>query len=1074
MHAMDPGKEHIATLCAAGTLGIAATGLALGTDSALTWSRPGKRKSPGADVSYSPDLAASASTSASHSSSSRRAARKSRPETDRISASETSLSQSRASSLSRRGRRPLTQGKDASSVSEDARPRSSWLRRMSTSWDTSRPTSWLSVNGGGGSSEASTSQTRFDRPNRLVKRSTSPQFLYSDHPPGRSWFRRPATSHQRSASCAPATIAHVQGIIEQPSADVSASWSPFFRTGYASSSRSGSAMLRDAASIRTVSASNTPRPTLVNGTAVHTPRQPGDESDFSLHSSPELRGLSTQRRNKLRKTGRAYGKTRNFTEPSTAVFKQDVHASSLSFGRPSPLASGSQSSTFDLDSPTGAPVFPSSPVTYHTARSNLVVNKRSSETPSDPNTLDSESDARVFSDDDYMDFRSDTAYDSLATRATASSHSGFRQPKIETIFDEPSKEQLNGHGPTLEALMQRTSLSDHSASGIQATPQWLENVGIDPRALDQDKGNARLTPPVPTTPERESWGPSWDKLNATPLANATRRLIDDATPSSPANDSIDWSPKSTRDDKKGLMQQPGTPPRAYVHQTGGTFQDSDSAKRSSIFDWSEQQKSAGEATNGMCLRPKTVHGNQGEDGPRSRASGRKERNVAHLRSQSVPVNRESGVDVDGSATSAKFSTWGLGHKPVSEEWSEDFEFDDVEEIDEAQVATLRPVNRDSIRSVRVPQSIIDRQASVHLQFGQVQEFMALVEELKRLRMQGASLGLLNGQSRQLWEDAENIINLATLNNEDEPPFQSSSPTASDFFGEDSSPSSRRISAEESRQLLLNPRVVSNPVTPPTGRPRGESLAQARNFLQTIQQQKSGPEGSPAEAQLRARAKMPFDTQDLRKLVERAGVITRALKEIVRKAEGVSVSPQRLTPHNTHDHTLSHIFNPPDASPTPSYRRAALPDSRSANSFLGSVGSSDGEDRPPSRIHGHAAAAPPPHKAHGDHGSSAGAGHHGEHDDGHEHHEDHYDPPGGWLWGVRPGEKYEKEGWERIFTWFYILPIVVGTIFYVNKEDTTIQTWALEEARRRLDKEGLLTDPFPKGVPNTHAKQTGHD
>ncbi|RMD43903.1 hypothetical protein DV735_g1242, partial [Chaetothyriales sp. CBS 134920] len=128
--------------------------------------------------------------------------------------------------------------------------------------------------------------------------------------------------------------------------------------------------------------------------------------------------------------------------------------------------------------------------------------------------------------------------------------------------------------------------------------------------------------------------------------------------------------------------------------------------------------------------------------------------------------------------------------------------------------------------------------------------------------------------------------------------------------------------------------------------------------------------------------------------------------------------------------------------------------------------------------GHAAAAPAPHghKAHSDAEAAGAAGHgHGHGGEGDHHHEgDHYDPPGGWLWGVRPGEKYEKEGWERIFTWFYIVPIVVGTIVYVNKEDTTIQTWALEEARRRLDKDGLLADPFPKGVPNTHAKQTGHD
>lgn len=25
--------------------------------------------------------------------------------------------------------------------------------------------------------------------------------------------------------------------------------------------------------------------------------------------------------------------------------------------------------------------------------------------------------------------------------------------------------------------------------------------------------------------------------------------------------------------------------------------------------------------------------------------------------------------------------------------------------------------------------------------------------------------------------------------------------------------------------------------------------------------------------------------------------------------------------------------------------------------------------------------------------------------------DHYDPPSGWLWGIKPGEKPEPEGWE---------------------------------------------------------------
>ena len=67
-------------------------------------------------------------------------------------------------------------------------------------------------------------------------------------------------------------------------------------------------------------------------------------------------------------------------------------------------------------------------------------------------------------------------------------------------------------------------------------------------------------------------------------------------------------------------------------------------------------------------------------------------------------------------------------------------------------------------------------------------------------------------------------------------------------------------------------------------------------------------------------------------------------------------------------------------------------------------------------------------------ADAGASHA---DHGHEgHHEDHYDPPGGWLWGIRPGDKYEKEGWENIMIWGYCGSTVVAVIAYVNKEDTT--------------------------------------
>ncbi|KJY01210.1 NADH:ubiquinone oxidoreductase 11.6kD subunit like protein [Zymoseptoria brevis] len=77
------------------------------------------------------------------------------------------------------------------------------------------------------------------------------------------------------------------------------------------------------------------------------------------------------------------------------------------------------------------------------------------------------------------------------------------------------------------------------------------------------------------------------------------------------------------------------------------------------------------------------------------------------------------------------------------------------------------------------------------------------------------------------------------------------------------------------------------------------------------------------------------------------------------------------------------------------------------------------------------------------------------------HEDHYDPPGGWLFGVKPGEKYENEGWENVWFYGFFGSLLFGVVGYCYKPDTSIQTWALEEARRRLEAEGILEDPDKK-------------
>jgi len=77
------------------------------------------------------------------------------------------------------------------------------------------------------------------------------------------------------------------------------------------------------------------------------------------------------------------------------------------------------------------------------------------------------------------------------------------------------------------------------------------------------------------------------------------------------------------------------------------------------------------------------------------------------------------------------------------------------------------------------------------------------------------------------------------------------------------------------------------------------------------------------------------------------------------------------------------------------------------------------------------------------------------------HEDHYDPPSGWLFGVKPGEKPERESWELVFYWGFCGSLALAVVAYAFKPDTSIQTWALEEARRRLEAEGILKEPESK-------------
>ena len=62
----------------------------------------------------------------------------------------------------------------------------------------------------------------------------------------------------------------------------------------------------------------------------------------------------------------------------------------------------------------------------------------------------------------------------------------------------------------------------------------------------------------------------------------------------------------------------------------------------------------------------------------------------------------------------------------------------------------------------------------------------------------------------------------------------------------------------------------------------------------------------------------------------------------------------------------------------------------------------------------------------------------------------YDPPSGWLFGVKPGEQYEKEGWENAMYWGFGGACAFGVVAYAFKPDTR---YVQILCRREMDGDG---------------------
>ncbi|KAH6917319.1 ESSS subunit of NADH:ubiquinone oxidoreductase-domain-containing protein [Coprinopsis sp. MPI-PUGE-AT-0042] len=68
----------------------------------------------------------------------------------------------------------------------------------------------------------------------------------------------------------------------------------------------------------------------------------------------------------------------------------------------------------------------------------------------------------------------------------------------------------------------------------------------------------------------------------------------------------------------------------------------------------------------------------------------------------------------------------------------------------------------------------------------------------------------------------------------------------------------------------------------------------------------------------------------------------------------------------------------------------------------------------------------------------------------------YNEPTGWLFGEKPpppGQKRVKEDWENVFMVGMFGTMAFASVMLYYKPDTTIQSWALKEAKERMEARG---------------------
>lgn len=549
-----------------------------------------------------------------------------------------------------------------------------------------------------------------------------------------------------------------------------------------------------------------------------------------------------------------------------------------------------------------------------------------------------DADARGFvsADEDDTDFKSDTLYDSL--RTIASSRTRAVETPLESVYDEspPSTADNSktkklamhdalgrpGWDEAHDKIAEEEELQNYSSSRqISSSSGSYHDASMDLRNLDLNR-------------RHPSAQIASDTVRASMDVDSDDDWARDDESDGHFNALSPPSKESSLNSRSGRMNPNVRLALANIGNSSlnecNNAESAGDRPLSNIFDWSDQtllDKHDAERRSG---RPQTAYTKQTLDPRGGRSAIRKGPAPAHVRSQSVPVVNENPNEAGG--TGAKYGTWGLSSKMVSEDWDEDFEFG---------LGAMDENAKEAPQIFAVPESIRASQLSVRAHSGQIRELSLLVNDLKRLCRHGRELDLLSGSHKELWKEAEGVIALASPDDDLEdnsepqlPPHKTQdkkTATATDGASDDgqartakNSPNRRRsvfgpdddifggsVSGSTDDAISTYTANETRPYTPDTKRdaPTGvvKTVMEAMQGRVHSGSVLDGPEGR----------KVQFDTNSLKALVRRSSELRDILSDLVRKVDQLTESPIRPSRYERgvdSSPAFTRVFDDPGSSP----------------------------------------------------------------------------------------------------------------------------------------------------------------